>query len=172
MKKLIAILFIFTSAAFAGPKPRRVPGIGNFAQVTPRLYRGNQPNARGFEYLRSLHVTYDIDVRSPRRQAQHEKALCRRNGIHFVHLYWRARPWFFGPNKQDAARFITMFKAHPHDVFFVHCRQGSDRTGVLIAVERIKCQKWTAKHAAAEMSEYGYHWYLFPLWRRWVKSLR
>ncbi|MBO0722086.1 MAG: dual specificity protein phosphatase family protein, partial [Blastocatellia bacterium] len=38
---------------------------------------------------------------------------------------------------------------------FVHCRRGSDRTGVIIALYRIKQDGWTAEQAIKEANLYG-----------------
>ncbi len=152
-------------------KPKNVMGIENFAQVSPTLFRGAQPTAEGFAYLRSLGVTIDVDVRSPYPQSEKEQVLCGLNKIRYVHLYWRARPFLSVPNRQDVADFLELVRENQQARIFVHCRQGSDRTGVCCAAYRIFVEGWSPKAAAAEMSNFGYHWYIFPRWRPWVAHL-
>lgn len=173
MKSLFSfIISLFLMSATLLAVPVTAPGINNFGQVTPHLYRGAQPTAAGFAYLHKIGVTIDVDLRSPYPQAEHEKALANLNGIRFVHLYWRAEPWLFGPNTEDISDFLRIISENPNAKIFVHCRRGSDRTGTVVAAYRIKVQGWNNQKAINEMHEYHVHWYLFPLWVRWVKHLK
>jgi tyrosine-protein phosphatase SIW14 len=148
-----------------------VPGIDNFGKVSDFLYRGAQPDAEGFMYLKSLGVKICVDLRSPYPQSVKESVLCELSGVEYRHLYWRAEPWFSVPDAQDVKDFIAIVRQNPGMKIFVHCRQGSDRTGVCVASYRIVVDGWTPQKAGDEMDGYGYHWYLFPRWKRWVESL-
>ena len=43
--------------------------------------------------------------------------------------------------------------------FFVHCRDGDDRTGMDIAAYRMAEEAWTAQAANEEMEAYGLNWF-------------
>src|SRR5260370_24449680 len=49
------------SARAFGEK-RKVKGIRNFGEVTPRLFRGGQPNHQGFETLAAMGVELVVDT--------------------------------------------------------------------------------------------------------------
>jgi protein-tyrosine phosphatase len=40
----------------------------------------------------------------------------------------------------------------------IHCSAGHDRTGIVVAFMRIKCEHWSADRAIAEMRFYGHNW--------------
>lgn len=44
---------------------------------------------------------------------------------------------------------------------FIHCRQGKDRPGLVVAVYRMEVEGWSPEGAIAEMQAYGFHgiWY-------------
>lgn len=60
---------------------------------------------------------------------------------------------------------------------FVHCKQGVDRTGYMIAAYRICKQGWQPHYAINEMFDFGFHHYRYYLWphglvkldRAWVE---
>jgi protein tyrosine/serine phosphatase len=39
----------------------------------------------------------------------------------------------------------------------VHCRQGADRTGAIVALYRVVVQGWSKQKALLEMKDGGYH---------------
>ena len=48
---------------------------------------------------------------------------------------------------------------------YVHCRDGVDRTGMVIAYHRIHNQGWKRSTAIAEMKALGMHpWYFYWAW--------
>jgi len=44
--------------------PRDLPGLPNFAQVSPVLYRGAQPTPKGFNRLKTIGVKTVVDLRA------------------------------------------------------------------------------------------------------------
>ena len=50
---------------------------------------------------------------------------------------------------------------------FVHCAHGQDRTGLVVAVYRVR-HGWTKAQAQAEMLRLGFHPTLLGLWQSWV----
>ena len=48
---------------------------------------------------------------------------------------------------------------------FVHCKRGSDRTGTVIAVYRMRNDGWTDDEAIKEAKKFGFGW-----WQFWMKD--
>jgi tyrosine-protein phosphatase SIW14 len=140
-------------------------GIPNFGQVTPTLYRGGQPSAKGFEKLANMGINIVVDTGRSRR----DEALIRNLGMTYVSLAWYC-PF---PKDKVFARFIEITRENPGKKIFVHCRLGDDRTGMMIAAYRMGQQGWTAKEAMQEMHEFGYqgvHHLMCPGLARYEKS--
>src|SRR5882762_11295266 len=60
---------------------RRVTGISDFGEVTPRLFRGAQPNKRGYAALAKMGIDIVVDTRGNRASEGKE---VRRHGMQYV----------------------------------------------------------------------------------------
>jgi len=139
-----------------------LPGVYNFAQIAPGLYRGAQPTVEGFATLQSLGIRTVINLR-----AYHTDRLRARGlGFNYVHLFWRA--WL--PRDRQIAMFLQLARDSAHHPVFVHCLHGADRTGVAIAAYRVVVEGWAVADAAAELRAFGHHLF-FPQIRRYLRSL-
>src|ERR1700680_733236 len=58
-----------------------IVGVPNSAEVTPNLYRGAQPNARGFQALAKLGVNIVVDLRGSRED---ERERVNKLGMQYV----------------------------------------------------------------------------------------
>lgn len=138
------------SAADRSPAHRlTLKGVANAAQVTPRLYRGAQPNAQGFETLANMGVNIVVDLRGSRED---ERERVNKLGMQYVSIPWHC-PF---PHDDVFARFLSLLRQNPTQKVFVHCRLGDDRAGMTIAAYRMAEQGWTAKEAMQEMEAYGF----------------
>ena len=63
----------------------------------------------------------------------------------------------------DLVRILRTVKYAPKPIL-IHCRHGSDRTGVAVAASRIVFDYWTVDQAVSELTDpkYGHHKKLFP----------
>ena len=129
---------------------RRVNGIGNFGEVTPRLYRGAQPNKRGYAALAKMGVDIVVDTRGNRKSEAKE---VRRHGMQYVAIPWHC-PF---PRDETFVRFLKLMRDNPDKKVFVHCRLGDDRTGMMIAAYRMAAEGWTADEAMIEMRQFGFN---------------
>lgn len=130
---------------------RRVNGIGNFGEVTPRLFRGAQPNKRGYAALAKMGVNIVVDTRGNRTKSEGKEV--RRHGMQYVAIPWHC-PF---PRDETFARFLKLMRDNPDKKVFVHCRLGDDRTGMMIAAYRMAAEGWTADEAMIEMREFGFN---------------
>lgn len=130
---------------------RHYEGLLNFAEVSPKLYRGGQPGVDGLQQLKDMGVGIVIDMRGSK--SPHEEAAVNELGMQYVSIPWHC-PF---PSDEKFARFLKIVEDNPDKKIFVHCRLGDDRTGMAIAAYRIAEEGWPAEDALNEMKEFGYH---------------
>ncbi len=70
--------------------------------------------------------------------------------------------WTWHVTDAQVLEFLTLAVDPARQPLLVHCRHGSDRTGVMVAAYRMVVQGWTQEGALREMQRggYGYH----PIW--------
>ena len=129
------------------------PGVPNFHKVNDGLYRGGQPSRQGFESLAKLGVKTVLDLRIPEGQSNGEKKIVESLGMHYIHL-----PLHGGttPTQNDIDRAFAVLLDSAQAPVFVHCREGKDRTGMIIACYRISHDGWTNMRALAEAKSYAF----------------
>ena len=155
------------SLSFSDEK-QHLDGVGNFGKVTPWLYRGAQPTAVGLSSLAALGVNTVVKFSQGEEGAPGERAAVEALGMHFMDLPWSSvRP----PPTNRVAAFLTLLRDHPDQVVFVHCKAGSDRTGVMIAVARIVRDHWTTVRAIEEMKAFHYRFIFLPHLQRYIEAL-
>jgi tyrosine-protein phosphatase SIW14 len=146
-------------------KHLEAPGLRDFGQVTPTLYRGGQPSAEGFQTLASMGIQIIVDTGRSKR----DEALVKKLGMRYVSL-----PWYCPfPKDKVFDRFVELILENPGKKIFVHCRLGDDRTGMMIAAYRMAEDGWTAKQAMREMHQFGYtpiHHFMCPGLARYEHS--
>jgi protein tyrosine/serine phosphatase len=128
-----------------------VDGVGDFAEVTPTLYRGGQPSRVGYEALAKMGVNIVVDARLSGKD--NERNAVEKAGMQYVSIPWHC----LFPKDEVFVRFLALLRDNPGKKVFVHCRYGDDRTGMMIAAYRMSVQGWTAAEALREMDEFGFH---------------
>lgn len=129
---------------------RRVEGVGNFGEVTPRLFRGAQPSPGGFDALAKMGIDIVVDA-SGAQSASEEKEVQRR-GMRYVAIRWHCS----SPHDEVFARFLRLVRENPSQKVFVHCHLGKDRTGMMVASYRMADEGWSADEAMLEMQGFGF----------------
>jgi tyrosine-protein phosphatase SIW14 len=125
-------------------------GVPNFAEVTPALYRGAQPSKQGFDALAKMGVGVVIDLRAGSRDGERDQVT--KLGLQYISI-----PWYCGhPDDSTVALFLSALRQNSGKKIFVHCKLGSDRTGMMIAAYRIAEQGWDAEEARKEMQAFGF----------------
>ena len=129
------------------------PGVPNFHKVNDGLYRGGQPSHEGFESLAKLGIKTVVDLRIPQSQSNWEKRLVESLGMRYVHI-----PLHGGetPSQMDIDRTFAILLDNAQWPVFIHCREGKDRTGMMVACYRISHDGWTNVRALAEAKSYAF----------------
>ena len=148
----------------AQPGPR---GIFNFGQVTPALFRGGQPTSDGYRELKQMGVEIVVSFRHERGENSLERRAVEALGMRFVSLPWHA---WDTPADDEVSRFFALLVANRQSKIYVHCQQGRDRTGVMVALYRVAVDHWCADSAVAEMNAYHYHHFFFPKLEAYVEN--
>ena len=73
-------------------------------------------------------------------------------GLDYVHV--NVKPWH--AEDEDVVKFLQAVADPDGGPFFVHCKRGADRTGLMCAVYRVAFCGWTNEEAIAEMTDGGF----------------
>lgn len=142
-------------------RPRSLPGVENFYQVTSNLYRGAQPTAEGMNQLKLLGVRCVINLRVMRSD-RHEL-----HGTGLKNVSFGMVPWHV---KEDEVVQFLKAATDTNDLpVFVHCEYGADRTGLMCAMYRVVVCGWTKQEAIAEMRNGGFGFN--PVWKGLVSFI-
>ncbi|MDR1885469.1 MAG: tyrosine-protein phosphatase [Synergistaceae bacterium] len=140
--------------------PVWLDGVPNCHRVTENIYRSAQPDEQGFRNLESLGIRTVINLRETRGD--------RLSGTSLRGIRVKMRAW--DPETDDVIRVIRILSDDGGGPYLVHCRQGADRTGLVIAAYRMAVQGWSREDAIDEMMNGGYGfneiWVNIPLFLR------
>jgi len=142
-------------------------GIENFGRVSPFLFRGAQPSREGFASLKKLGIDTVIDLRDERDEIAKEQSAVEGLGMRFLSIPWSGRHL---PTEGQMVSFLQFIQGHPGLKIFVHCAQGRDRTGVMVAAYRMTLESWTPAKAVDEMHAFHYHQFMLPHLRAYVEN--
>lgn len=142
--------------------PITLEGVPNLHQITPTLYRSEQPTALGFRNLEKLGVRTVINLRA----FNSDDDELRGTGLRTERV--KILTW----NVDDAhvVDVMRMLRNPDNGPFLIHCQHGADRTGLMSAMYRMIEQGWTADEALAELEDggYGYH----AMWKNILRYVR
>ena len=144
------------SAAGSSPRlvsplvPRNdVPGLPNFAQIAPGLYRSAQPTALGMRSAQALGIKTIVNLRA----FHSDRDELAGTGLRYFHV--RVHAWH--PEVEDIVAFLAVALNPVNQPVLVHCEHGADRTGMMVAAYRRVEQGWTVDEALAELPRFGFH---------------
>ena len=141
------------------------PDIARFAEVEPGFYRGARPSATAILELRDRGVRTIVSL----REDDDERARVLAAGMDYVELPMTATP--FGaklPTDAQVRTFLDVVGDPVRRPVFVHCRHGRDRTGVMVALWRVRRGGWAPEAAVDEMEDRG----LSPQYRNYRRFIR
>lgn len=152
----LAFPFITTSPDSVENPVAPAADLPNFHVVHSYLWRGAAPTPAGLRRLKEMGVKTIIDLRVTPAWIQAESHEAQSLGMKYISL----PTGHFLPAKVTESTFldaVTEAASSPEKApVFVHCAHGSDRTGYLVGLWRVKHDHWSWARAAAEMLKYGF----------------
>lgn len=152
-----ALLALFPAISPARDRYSELP---NFHQVTERLYRGGQPREGGLRRLAELGIGTIINLRGHDDRIEKERAEAESLGMRYYNI---PLPSFSRPSDELVEKILAIIFSPGSGRVFVHCKQGVDRTGTIIACYRIVSNRWTVKSALDEARKFGLKWMQFGM---------
>jgi protein tyrosine/serine phosphatase len=152
---VVFTLFLATAASLAGSDLPSSSNIPRFQTLANGLYRGGQPDKKGFEFLKQQGVKTIINL----RMENDEEGTVKQLGMNYVQIAIDdPRPSSKIPEKAISKYFEIVNDPANYPIFF-HCRRGADRTGAMAALYRIAKQGWDARKAYSEARDVGLRWW-------------
>jgi protein tyrosine phosphatase (PTP) superfamily phosphohydrolase (DUF442 family) len=130
--------------------PQDIPGIRNFAWVSPFLCRGAQPTRAGFEQLRNAGVKTIVNVRGKTTRDDVEGL-----GLKYIQIPSSASK----PDEQQIVDFIRAIRDPQNRPVFVHDEAGADRAGLYVGAYHIVEEGWTASDVDVELGQFHFNRY-------------
>ena len=154
---VLAAFLASAAAAWAAPVDRPATwatplgdtAIANCYRIEADFYRSAQPTAEGFRRLASLGVKTVLDVAG----GDDDKKAAEGTGIKLLQIPMSA----FGLRDDRVLQALRILADPANRPVVIHCQQGADRTGALVALYRVVVQGWTKEEAVREMNDGGYH---------------
>jgi len=150
-------------------------GVPNFSEVEPtKVFRGGQPNSRGWEYLRTLGVKTVVKLDYSDEGVDDE---ARKLGMTVIDaemqskgfIHWSGSPKANIVNLAKAEAALSYESRWP---IYVHCLYGEDRTGLVVGEFRVLHDHWRTSDAYAEMRALGFHLEIHDLHEVWEQFVR
>lgn len=120
----------------------------NLYQMSPTLYRSALPDSAAQPLLEKLQVGTVINF-----LPESDASWLQTPGITQIQLPYRT-------NHVDDADVIAALRAiqtaQTHGPVLMHCKHGSDRTGLMSAMYRVVVQGWSKEDALKEMTQGGF----------------
>lgn len=131
-------------------KPIKTDQLQNFYKLDDNVYRSEQPDRNGFDYLKSFGIRNVLNLRNHHKDDSKAKG----TGLNLYHVEMSAGAVKTG----DVVAALRIIKQSEGSIV-IHCWHGSDRTGTVGALYRIVFQNWSKEEAIEELMNggYGYH---------------
>lgn len=120
----------------------------NLHQMTPTLYRSALPDSNALPALKQLKIVTVINF-LPESDAPWLKA----SDIKQVQLTYRTN---HVDDSDVLAALRAIQEAEANGPVLMHCKHGSDRTGLMAAMYRVVVQGWSKEDALNEMTQGGF----------------
>lgn len=121
---------------------------GYVVRYDERLYRGGQITRRaGIAALKEWGIRTIISI----TPSEAERALAREGGLRLVEVPFDRKK---GVSRAGLAGFLAAIREGPGP-FYLHCKSGCQRAGVLAVAYRVHVQGWDFDKAAAEYGRLG-----------------
>jgi protein tyrosine phosphatase (PTP) superfamily phosphohydrolase (DUF442 family) len=147
----VIVLLLFC-AGVSAQDVTRYTELPRFEKVSERLFRGAQPRAGGVQRLAELGINTVINLRGASNTTRAEEVEVRRLGLNYFNI---SLPNWGRPQDERMRRILNIIGAPESGLVFVHCKDGVDRTGMVVALHRMKHEGWKTSDAVAEAERSG-----------------
>jgi protein tyrosine/serine phosphatase len=148
-RAVVLLLFSVTAVAQTATGYDDLP---RFRQVSERLYRGAQPREGGICRLRELGINTIVNLRGPSENTIAEETEARALGLNYYNV---ALPNWGRPEDSHIARVLEIIDTPENGKVFIHCKDGVDRTGMIVAIYRMRHDGWSSYQALGEAKRSG-----------------
>jgi protein tyrosine/serine phosphatase len=165
--KIVVALMVFSFALLfvlfeTHGQPADSKSLPNFAKVNDKLYRGAEPKKEGIAELKALGIKTVIDMGHGIEDSKEERSWVESAGMKYInihlHNWMKSKP-------EDIDAILKEVESAGNQPVFLHCKRGSDRTGSVVAIYRMKNDGWLPNQAIDEAKTYGMGW-----WQIWMKD--
>jgi protein tyrosine/serine phosphatase len=149
---VLAVVLLFLSVTVNAQERPTYTELPRFQQVNERLFRGGQPRDGGISKLRELGVNTVINLRGASARTRAEEAEVRAAGMNYFNV---SLPNWGRPQDSRVRRIFELVSAPENGRVFIHCKDGVDRTSMIVAIYRMTHDGWTSDQALAEAERSG-----------------
>lgn len=146
----IALLLLSTFASAQDATEQAV--LPRFHQVGERLFRGGQPRTGGIRRLAELGINTVVNLRGASARTRSDETEARTLGLNYFNV---SLPTWGRPDDARVRQVIEIIAAQESGRVFVHCKDGVDRTGTVVALHRIIHEGWQTNDALVESERRG-----------------
>lgn len=124
----------------------------HFRRVDDHVFGGRQPKQADFASLKQMGVKSVLDLRGGSIHRPWERKRVEAAGMQYFSVRLSG---IFPPKKMQIARILALLEDPARGPFYVHCRRGYDRVGMVIASYRIAHDHWSNEQAMEEAHSFG-----------------
>ena len=121
-------------------------------RIDDHVYGGRQPKEADFAALKQMGIKTILDLRGGSIHRPRERKWVQAAGMQYFSVRLSG---IFPPRKAQIAQILALLEDPEKGPFYVHCRRGYDRVGMVIASYRIAHDRWTNNQAMAEAHSFG-----------------
>lgn len=150
---LLVFLFMICGCAHDNYAADHFKSIPSFYKVNKNLYRGGEPDMDGLTRLKNMGIKTIVSLGQSADDVNSEKAMAQAFGMDFYNIPMSVEET---PTDEQVLLFLDIVINQNNFPVFVHCKNGRDKTGAMIAMYRVIVDAWTIKEAYQEAKALGF----------------
>jgi protein tyrosine/serine phosphatase len=174
MKALLVLILTVCGALNVHAAQNNLPL--NFVKVSDGIYRGARPSSANLQALAQLGITLDINLQGgdltnplfrlfteamePGEQPAvmaAEKMTAQNLGLHYLNQPLDCFDPITAQENVEIEQVLSLLEhASAKNPIYLHCEHGKDRTGMLVALYRVKHDHWAPQQAFEEWERLGH----------------
>ena len=151
MKKTLSLALLLTYVLAASSTANKLE-LPNLHLVNMTIFRGAQPQPEGLKKLVQMRIRTIINLRGSSDMTYNEGKMAEELGLKYFNL---PLPALSSPNMEEINKILAVMRNSENTPVFVHCKNGDDRTGTIIACYRMAYEGWSDDQAIAEARKVG-----------------